>query len=78
MNKSVHFSSLCTELPERASCWQPGAGNTLEKVRLSRGASHATMACAALPACWRQRCSGELGLGFRGQSAAVAVTESQV
>lgn len=66
MKKSVHFSSLCTELLGQASCWQPGAGNTLEQVCLSRGASHPTMACAALPACWCQCCSGELGPSLNG------------
>lgn len=66
MNESVHFSSLCTELPGRASCWQPGAGNTLEQVCLSRGASHPTVACPALRACWGQRCSGEVGPSLNG------------
>lgn len=66
MNESVHFSSLCTELPGLASCWQPRAGNTLEQVRLSRGASHQTVACPALPACWCQRCSGKLGPSLNG------------
>ena len=54
------------ELPGLASCWQPGAGNTLEQVCLSRGASHPTVACPALPACWYQRCSGELGPPLMG------------
>lgn len=66
MNESVHFSSLCTELPGLASCWQPRAGNTLEQVCLSRGASHQTVACPALPACWCQCCSGELGPSLNG------------
>lgn len=74
MNESVHFSSLCTELPGLASCWQPGAGNTLEQVCLSRGASHPTVACPAsllVPALLRRAGPSLNGWPRRGETGAL-------
>lgn len=49
LDESVHFSSLCMELPGLASFWQAREGDTLEQNVSFQGASHPAVACPALP-----------------------------